>query len=291
MVKSIEIFGDGRIYEMQDGQAISVTETGGEVQNLRRALKFTQAKTFTIAPTDKNAPEVMDRAERRGGQHINQSGLKLITSFEGCELNSYDDGVGVWTIGYGHTKGIVEGMSITQIEAENFLREDLEQFETVVEESVQVQINSDQFSSLVAFSFNVGPAGLAESTLLRLLNAGDIQAAANEFPKWNKAGGQPLLGLTRRRKSEQALFLSQPWEPFLNFQEVTVRVLKLAEPLMNGDDVRQVQIALKQAGINIEPDGSFGKDTDKAVRQFQQQKGLLPVDGIVGVGTRNSLGL
>jgi lysozyme len=86
------------------------------------------------------------------------------------------------------------------------------------------------------------------------------------------------------------LFLSQPWEPFLNFQEVTVRVLKLADPLMTGEDVRQVQIALKQAGIDIEPDGSFGKDTDRAVRQFQQQKGLT-VDGIVGAGTRSILGV
>lgn len=290
MDKSLEFFDDGRVFEIDDDRAIRVIETGGEVRQLRKALKFTPAKTFRIAPAGKVPPEVEDRAQRRGDRHINSSGLKLITFFEGCELNSYDDGVGVWTIGYGHTKGIFAGMSITQTEAESFLREDLEEFETVVEECVQVPINSDQFSALVAFSFNVGPQALAESTLLRLLNAGEIQMAANEFPKWNKAGGQPLLGLTRRRKAEQALFLGQPWESFSNFQEVTVRVLKLVDPLMTGDDVRQVQNALKQAGIEVEPDGCFGKDTDRAVRQFQQQKGLV-VDGVVGAGTRSSLGM
>ncbi len=290
MDKSLEFFDDGRVYELDDDRAIRLIETGGEVRKLRRILNFTQAKTFRIAPSGKVPPEVEDGEQRRGDRHINPSGLKLITFFEGCELICYDDGVGVLTIGYGHTKGVFEGMSITQTEAESFLREDLEKFETVVEELVQVPINSDQFSALVAFSFNVGPQALAESTLLRLLNAGDIQMAANEFPKWNKAGGQPLLGLTRRRKAEQALFLSQPWESFSNFQEVTVRVLKLVDPLMTGDDVRQVQNALKQAGIEIEADGCFGKDTDRAVRQFQQKKGLV-VDGVVGAGTRSSLGV
>lgn len=290
MDKSLEFFDDGRVFELDDDRAIRVMETDGEVRQLRRILSFTQAKTFRIAPSGKVPPEVEDGEQRRGDRHINHSGLKLITFFEGCELICYDDGVGVLTIGYGHTKGVFEGMSITQTEAESFLREDLEKFETVVEELVQIPINSDQFSALVAFSFNVGPQALADSTLLRLLNAGDIQMAANEFPRWNKAGGQPLLGLTRRRKAEQALFLSQPWESFSNFQEVTIRVLKLVDPLMTGDDVHQVQNALKQAGIEIEPDGCFGKDTDRAVRQFQQKKGLV-VDGVVGAGTRSSLGV
>jgi peptidoglycan hydrolase-like protein with peptidoglycan-binding domain len=85
--------------------------------------------------------------------------------------------------------------------------------------------------------------------------------------------------------AEQALFLGKPWQPFLNYEETTVRVLKLTDPMMQGKDVRRVQEALKRAGINIEPDGFFGNDTDKAVRQFQQQNSLT-VDGIVGAQTR-----
>jgi peptidoglycan hydrolase-like protein with peptidoglycan-binding domain len=101
--------------------------------------------------------------------------------------------------------------------------------------------------------------------------------------------------------AERALFLGKPWQSFLTYegtgQEVTgeiiaeaPRTLKLTEPMMQGEDVRRVQKALKAAGINIEPDGFFGNDTDKAVRQFQQQKGLT-VDGIVGAETRRILGV
>ena len=133
------------------------------------------------------------------------------------------------------------------------------------------------------------------------MNQGNYQAAANQFPVWNKVNGQPWLGLTRRRLAERALFLGKPWQSFLTYEgtgeEVTgeiiaeaPRTLKLTEPMMQGEDVRQVQKALKTAGINIEPDGVFGNDTEKVVRQFQQQKGLM-ADGVVGAQTRKELGL
>jgi hypothetical protein len=182
-------------------------------------------------------------------------------------------------------------MTITQTQAEEWLREDLEKFESYVEDAVEAQLNDNQFSALVCFCFNVGPGtgGFGDSTLLRLLNKGDYQGAANQFPVWNKVNGEPWLGLTRRRLAEQALFLGKPWQSFLNYEETTVRVLKLTDPMMQGKDVRRVQEALKRAGINIEPDGFFGNDTDKAVRQFQQENSLT-VDGIVGAGTRMVLG-
>jgi murein L,D-transpeptidase YcbB/YkuD len=126
---------------------------------------------------------------------------------------------------------------------------------------------------------------------LKLLNEGKFQEAADQFPRWDKAGGQSLLGLSRRRRAERALFLSQPWEEFLTWK--LERVLRLAEPgqsLVQGDEVRQVQQALVKAGFNIQVDGFFGNDTDKAVRQFQQQKGLT-VDGIVGAKTQKALGM
>lgn len=278
--RSLELFGDGRVYEIKDDLAIKVTETNGQVKALIDALRFSVAKTYHIHPPDEQPPDVV---ERRGSKHINQEGFKLLTTFEGCELTAYDDGGGVWTIGYGHTgDDVYPGLTISQTQAEELLREDLEKFESYVEDAVEVDLDDNQFSALVCFCFNVGPGteGFGGSTLLKLLNDGDYQGAANQFPVWNKVNGEPWLGLTRRRLAEQALFLGMP----------EVRVLTLTEPIMQGEDVRQVQEALIAAGINVSADGIFGKDTDRAVRQFQQQKGLT-ADGVVGAQTRKELGL
>ncbi len=290
MERKLEIYSDGRIYEMAGDQALRITETQGQIEALIDTLQLTLATKFTVAPPDKQPPEI---AESRGSsRQINQSGLKLLTTFEGCKLAAYDDGGSVWTIGYGHTKGVHKGMAITQAQAEQLLQEDLEKYESFVEDAVEVAINDHQFSALVCFCFNVGPGknGFGGSTLLKLLNQGNFQGAANEFRRWNQVNGTPWLGLTRRRLAEQALFLGQPWEPFLKYEEKTARSLKLTNPIMQGIDVHQLQEALIKVGINIKPDGFFGKDVDKAVRQFQQQKGLK-IDGIVGAETRILLSL
>ena len=130
------------------------------------------------------------------------------------ELEAYQDAVDVWTIGYGHTKTVEPGMIITEAQAEELLREDLAEFEEAVTEAVEVSINSNQFSALVSFCFNLGAGSLFQSTLLKLLNQGDFQGAADQFPRWNKAGYQVLEGLTRRRKAERALYLGQDWTAF-----------------------------------------------------------------------------
>ena len=297
--RSLEIFGDGRVYEIKDDLAVKVTETNGQVKALIEALKFSVAKTYNIHPPDEQPPDV---AERRGSKHINGEGFKLLTTFEGCELTAYDDGGGVWTMGYGHTgDDVYPGLTISQTQAEELLRIDLEKFESFVEDAVEAQLNDNQFSALVCFCFNVGPGALGDSTLLRLLNEGNYQGSANQFPVWNKVNGEPWLGLTRRRLAERALFLGKPWQSFLTYEGTGEEVagetiaeapgtLKLTDPVMQGEDVRQVQEALKTAGINLEPDGFFGNDTEKAVRQFQKQK-RLTVDGIVGAETRQILGV
>lgn len=297
--RSLEIFGDGRVYERKDDLAVKVTETNGQVKALIDALKFSVAKTYNINPPEKQPPDV---AERRGSKQINREGFKLLSTFEGCELTAYDDGGGVWTIGYGHTgDDVFPGLTISQTQAEELLRIDLEKFESFVEDAVEVQLNDNQFSALVCFCFNVGPVAFGDSTLLRLLNEGNYQGAANQFPVWNKVNGEPWLGLTRRRLAERSLFLGKPWQSFLTYEGTgeeitgetipeTPRTLKVADSPIQGEDVRQVQEALKKAGINIEPDGFFGNDTDKAVRQFQKQKGLT-ADGVVGDQTRKELGL
>jgi lysozyme len=139
---------------------------------------------------------------------INKEGLALIKSFEGCELRSYQDIVGVWTVGYGHTKSAKPHMLITQDEAEELLQDDLEEFERGVERLVSVPLSAAQFSALVSFAFNLGVGALSRSTLLKTLNRGNYEGAALEFVKWNKAGGKVVNGLTRRRAAERDLFNS-----------------------------------------------------------------------------------
>lgn len=138
----------------------------------------------------------------------NQTGINLIKQFEGLRLAAYYDSVGVLSIGYGHTgKDVTPGKTITLAEAERLLRDDLIYFETGVSQLVKVRLTANQFAALVSFSYNVGLTALKESTLLRKLNAKDYQGAADELLRWNKAGGKPLLGLTRRREAERSLFL------------------------------------------------------------------------------------
>lgn len=140
-------------------------------------------------------------------------GISLIKQFEGCKLTAYQDSVGVWTIGYGWTqpvdgKPIRAGMTIKQETAERLLKTGLVSYESDVSRLVKVGLTQGQFDALVSFTYNLGTRPLSTSTLLRKLNAGDYAGAANEFPRWNKAGGKVLSGLSRRREAERALFLS-----------------------------------------------------------------------------------
>lgn len=139
---------------------------------------------------------------------INQTGLNLIKDFEGCVLTAYDDGVGVLTIGYGHTQGVTWGQTITQAQAEQLLAKDLNYFEQSVTNLVKVALTDNQFAALVSLVFNIGTGAFANSTLLNLLNQNQYQAAAFQFLRWVYGDGKVLAGLVRRRKAEQNLFLS-----------------------------------------------------------------------------------
>lgn len=296
MEHQVTLFQDGQVAEFRDGELIRLVSTEGNIQDLIHALRFSRTSQFTVSC--EASPLRDEIAQRKGGGRINDVGLKLLTSFEGCELTAYDDGVGVWTIGYGHTAGVIPGMSVTQSDAEEFLRKDLEIFESYVKDLVDVEVTSDQFSALVCFCYNVGPEGFGGSTLLKLLNTGDVEGAVHQFPRWNKGGGKPMLGLTRRRLAEQALFRSLPWEFALTYdgsvevlgasEVLGSRSLRLADPCMEGGDVRSLQTALKQAGMTLKVDGIFGAGTDSAVRQFQQQCNLA-IDGVVGAATLAAL--
>ncbi len=150
---------------------------------------------------------------------ISDKGIEFIKKEEGLRLAAYLDSVGIWTIGYGHTGGVIPGSSISREQAEYLLREDIRGFERIINNEVKVPLNQNQFDALVSFIFNVGPgrkgvkSGLITlkdgrpSTLLRCLNNGQYRDAANAFNSWVYAGGVVLKGLVNRRERERSLFL------------------------------------------------------------------------------------
>ena len=141
--------------------------------------------------------------------NTSQNGINLIKQSEGCKLTAYQDSVGVWTIGYGDTGiGVVKGLVINQADAEQRLRNRLaKEFEPAINSNVKVKITANQFDALVCLAYNIGVSAFKSSTLLRKLNAGDYQGAADQFKVWNRAGGEVLKGLITRRANERALFL------------------------------------------------------------------------------------
>ena len=144
--------------------------------------------------------------------NISQTGLDLLKHFEGCELKAYQDSVGVWTIGYGHTKGIYEGIEISQLEAEKMLKDELEgEYEGYINDIPDVPLEQCQFDALVCWVYNLGPTNLKTSTLRKVLNKGAYDDVPEQMKRWNKANGKVLKGLVRRRDSEALLFEGNKW--------------------------------------------------------------------------------
>jgi lysozyme len=145
---------------------------------------------------------------------INKNGILLLQHFEQCRLKAYPDSNGTWTIGWGHTAGVYQGMSITQEKADFLFVQDLEWAENAINKYVTVDINSNQFSALVAFVFNIGEPQFKTSTLLRWLNQKKYFEASQQFKEWRKetinGKKQESKGLFRRRISERNLFNSYP---------------------------------------------------------------------------------
>jgi len=137
-----------------------------------------------------------------------QGGIDLIKRFEGLRLRSYLCPANVWTIGYGHTGNVTSNQIITSEQAESILKSDLKRFENSVSDVVKVPLNQNQFDALVSLAFNIGSGAFAKSTLVKLLNNRDYSGAAEQFLRWNQAGGRVLDGLSKRRAAERSLFLS-----------------------------------------------------------------------------------
>jgi lysozyme len=142
-------------------------------------------------------------------------GLALIRHFEGCRLEAYLCPAGVWTIGYGHTKGVKEGDTIDQEAAEAYLIEDLEEFEGHVQSMVETELKQHQFDALVSWTFNLGPGNLEESTLLNRINYGPLSDVPFQIQRWTRAGGKVLEGLVKRRAAEAALWQNLNWREFV----------------------------------------------------------------------------
>ena len=143
--------------------------------------------------------------------NISEEGLALLKKFEGCELKAYQDSVGVWTIGYGHTKDVKEGDQINKDEAEHLLAEEMPEYEGYINDYVKVPLNQCQFDALVCWVYNLGPTNLRNSTLLTVLNQERYNDVPKEIKRWNKAGGEVLQGLVRRREAEALLFEGKDW--------------------------------------------------------------------------------
>jgi len=142
----------------------------------------------------------------KGARRINAAGEGLIKQFESLRLSAYRCPAGCWTIGYGHTLTAVQGLEITEAQADQLLRQDVQSTEAKVVELVQVALNDNQFAALVSFTFNIGHAALARSALLRRLNGGEYSCVPDELLRWVNVKGELSRGLVRRRIAEGKLW-------------------------------------------------------------------------------------
>lgn len=140
---------------------------------------------------------------------INHAGLNLIKGYEGLEQEPYADAGGKLTVGYGHLIKPGEFFGrITEKQAYDLLREDVKVAEAYIKRYVKVPLTANQFAALTSLVYNIGPGHFRRSTLLSQLNKKNYTRAAQEFLRWDKVNGESLLGLTRRREDEKALFES-----------------------------------------------------------------------------------
>lgn len=144
---------------------------------------------------------------------VNIEGTNLMHQYEGLRLQAYKDPIGIWTIGYGNTfyengKKVRKGDVITKERAEDLFKNIVwHEFEYPLTKLLKKDLNSNQFSALVSFAYNVGMGNVSKSTLLKKVNTNPKNPfIREEFLKWNKADGKVLLGLTRRRQAEANLY-------------------------------------------------------------------------------------
>jgi lysozyme len=195
---------------MQDDKRLSQQE-----------VETANALLETVSPNDLKAwlIDVNGWKDKRQGMTLSLKGLDTIKRFEGFIGKPYRDAVGVWTIGYGNTyypngkRVTANDKPLTEREAAQ-LKMDIinKDFAPAINlmlknEIAQGKITQNQFDALVSLAYNIGIAGLARSSVMRFLKAGEVKKAADAFLMWTKAGGRTLQGLVNRRNAERKLFL------------------------------------------------------------------------------------
>jgi lysozyme len=233
--------------------------------------------------------------------HTSEAGIDLIKKWEGChdvltnpgKITAYLCPASIPTIGFGSTRmldgrpvrysdSVKDREVITMTEAEQLLAHEISEVcEPTIERLCRVPLAQCQYDALSSFIFNVGAGAFADSTLLRLLNLGDYQGAADQLLRWITGGGRILEGLVRRRREERAMFISG----ILPAEDQAFLVVG-----EKGESVVKLQTSLNSHGEDIRVDGIFGSKTEEAVKRFQAKSGLVP-DGIVGPKTWDKLQL
>lgn len=206
--------------------------------------------------------------------HISQIGRALIEKYEGCRLQAYQDSVGVWTIGYGCTgPNIAPGMRITQAEADQMLSDRLtKEFEPGVIKAIGATATTQaQFDAMVSLAFNIGVGAFSKSSVARLHKLGQATAAADAFLLWNKAGGNVLAGLVKRRAEERKLYLSagNPQKPSETGIPVSLPAAEDDEDVLDGsyrsqpDRLKYAKRAL--AGAAYTHDATVGGNAGQSI--------------------------
>lgn len=226
---------------------------------------------------------------------ISDKGLAIIKKYEGCRLTAYKCPAGVPTIGYGHTAGVRLGQTITQEQADAYLRQDVTGAEKAVN-AIGKGFNQNQFDALVSFAFNCGAGNLK-----KLCKDRTVEQIGEKLVLYNKANGKVLAGLVKRRMEEQELYktplhTTEQAQPTVQAAEAGMPTIRKGD---RGEAVRKMQQALldrdfKSCRIRgrkkyLKADGDWGEITESIFRRWQAYKGLK-VDGVCGAKSWRSLG-
>lgn len=209
--------------------------------------------------------------------NFSQNGIDFLKGLEGLVLVAYQCSAGIWTIGYGHTYNVKKGDVITEEIAEQFLKEDLKEFEKVVNKLVTTRISQKQFDALVSFCFNVGPGsdsqmGFSQSWVLKYTNERKFTEVKSQFMRWNKAGGQVNQGLINRRKAEAKLYNEGVVDLYLVFERLILaaEIQKKAnsEQWHKLENNKKTFATESQDVLNIKANQDYLHDANNSIRSI-----------------------
>lgn len=147
-------------------------------------------------------------SQTASASNISQKGIDFIKEKEGFSHTRYLDASGKAHIGYGHLLKSDENFKyVIKPYAEKLLKEDLKVTVKAINDLVNKKLTQNQFDALASFVYNVGRGAFSRSTMLKLINSGNMKGAANEFDRWIFAGGSKSQGLIARRDEEQKMFV------------------------------------------------------------------------------------